>query len=42
MGGACSTYGEEKRCIRGFSGEPEEKRPLGTRRLKCENNIRMD
>jgi len=28
MGGTCSAYGGEKRCIQGFGGEPEGKRPL--------------
>jgi len=29
MGGACSTYGGEERCIEGFGGKRDEKRPLG-------------
>jgi len=27
MGGACGTYGREKRCIEGFVGTPVRKRP---------------
>ena len=42
MGGACSTYVEEKRCIEGFSGELEGKTALGRPRSKWEDNIKMD
>jgi len=42
MGGECSTYGGEVRCIHGFGGKPEGKRPLGKRRLRWEDNIKMD
>jgi hypothetical protein len=42
MGGACSTYAGEERCIQVFVGNPEEKRPLGRPRSRWENNIKMD
>jgi hypothetical protein len=43
MGGACSTYGGEGRCIyRVLVGKPEVKRPLGRNRRKWEDNIKMD
>jgi hypothetical protein len=42
MGGACSIYGCEERCIQGFGGESEEKRPLGRARHRWEGNIKMD
>jgi len=42
MGGECSTYGGEKRCIQGFGGKPEGKRPLGRPRRRWENNIKVD
>ena len=42
MGGACSTYGGEERCIQGFGGEPDGKRPPGRPRRRWEDNIEMD
>jgi len=42
MGGACSAYGGEERCIEGFGGETEGKRPLGRTRHRWEDNIKMD
>jgi hypothetical protein len=42
MSGACSTYWGEKRCIHGFGGKPEAKRPLGKSRCRWEDNIKMD
>jgi hypothetical protein len=42
MGGACSTYGEDERCIKVFVGRPEGKRPLGISRCRWEDNIKMD
>jgi hypothetical protein len=42
MGGACSTYGGEERCIRVFVGKPEGKRPIGSPRRRRENNIKID
>ena len=42
MGGACSAYRGEVRCIQGFGGELEGKRPLGRPRRRWEDNIKMD
>jgi len=42
MGGACSAYGGEERCVQGFGGEPEGKRPVGRPRRRWEDNIMMD
>jgi len=42
MGGACSTYGREERCIHGFGGIPEGKRTLGRPRSGLEDKIEMD
>jgi len=41
MGGACSMYGGEERCIQGFGGKPEGKRPLGRPRHRWEDNIKI-
>jgi hypothetical protein len=42
MGGACSMYGVEERCVQGLVGKPEGKRPLGRPRRRWEDNIKMD
>ena len=42
MGESCSAYGREERCIKGFGGKPEGKRPLGKPRHRREDNIKMD
>jgi hypothetical protein len=42
MGGACSTYGGEQKCIQGIGGETEGKRPLGRPRYRREDSIKMD
>ena len=42
MDGACSTCVREERCIQGFGGEPEGKRPLVRPRRMWEDNIKMD
>jgi hypothetical protein len=42
MGGACSTYGGEERCLKGFGGKPEGKRSFGRSRRGLEDNIKMD
>jgi hypothetical protein len=42
MDGACSTYGERGGACRVLVGKPEEKRLLGRRRRKWEDNITMD
>jgi len=41
MGGACSTYGGEERCIKGFGGILEGKRQLGRSRHRWEYNIKI-
>ena len=33
---------EEERCIQGFGGEPEGRRPLGRPKHRWEDNIKMD
>jgi len=38
MGGACGTYGEEKRYVQSFGG----KIPHGRPRRRWEDNIKMD
>jgi hypothetical protein len=40
MGGACSTNGEEEKCI--LVGKAEGKRPLGRPRWRWVDNIKMD
>jgi hypothetical protein len=42
MGGACSMYWGGKRCVQGFGGKIEGKRPRGRPRHRCENNIKAD
>ena len=42
MGGACSAYGERTGVYRVLVGKPEEKRTLGKRRRRWEDNIKMD
>ena len=42
MGGACSAHGGGERCVQGFDGKPEGRRPLGRPRHRWEDNIRMD
>ena len=42
MGGACSAYGRDERCVQCFCGEIRGKRPLGRPRCRWENNIKMD
>jgi hypothetical protein len=43
MGGACSTYGEERKGVdRVLLGKPEGKRPIGRPRHRWEDNIKMD
>ena len=37
MGGACGTYGGEKRCIQGLVGNPDGKRPFGTPKRRWEH-----
>ena len=40
VGGACSMYGGQQRCIQGFGGKPKGKRPIGRSRHRWENNIK--
>jgi len=42
MGGACSTYGGEERCIQNLVVISETKRPLGRPRRRWKINIRME
>jgi hypothetical protein len=42
MGRAYNAHGEKKNAYRILVGKPEEKRPLGTPRLKWEDNIKID
>jgi len=41
-GGTCCAYGERRRVHRDLVGKPEGQRPLGSPRLRWENNIKMD
>ena len=38
---ACGTYGGEERCIEVFIWKPEGKGPLGKRRCRWEDNIKI-
>jgi hypothetical protein len=42
MGRACSTNGETRNAYRVLVGNPEGKRPLGRRRHRWVDNIKMD
>jgi hypothetical protein len=42
MGVACGAYGEGRGVHRVLVTKPERNRPLGTPRLRRENNIKMD
>jgi hypothetical protein len=42
MGGDCGAHWRQGRCIEVLVGKPEGKRPLGRRRHRWENNIKMD
>jgi len=41
MGGVCSTYGGEKRCVQGLVGRSEVKRRVRRPRFRCEDNIKV-
>jgi hypothetical protein len=41
-GGTCGKHGGGERCLQGFGGRPEIKRPLGRPRYRWENNIKLD
>jgi hypothetical protein len=42
MGSSYSTHGEKRILHRILVGTPEENRPLGRRRVKWEDNIKID
>jgi len=42
MGGSCSTYGGEERCVPGFGGETSGKVTNWKTRNRWEDNIKMD
>jgi hypothetical protein len=42
MDGACSTDGAKRNAYRILVGKPEGKRPLGRRRRRWVDNIKMD
>jgi len=42
MGRACSTHGEDGKCIENIYRKPEGRRPLRRPRHRWEDNIRMD
>jgi len=42
MGMACSAYGGGERCVQGFGGEPEGKRPLERPRRRWDYNMNME
>ena len=42
MGAVCSAYGGGESCVQDFGGNTEGKRPLGRRRCRWEDNIKMD
>jgi hypothetical protein len=42
VGGTCGTHGEGTGVYRVLVGRPEGKRPLGRRKLRWEDNIKMN
>jgi hypothetical protein len=42
MGGTCSTYGGEDRCMQGMVEKLKGKRPLGSLRRGWDDNIKID
>jgi len=42
LGGACGAYLGQEKCIQGFDGRPEGKRPLERPRHVWEDGIKMD
>jgi hypothetical protein len=42
MGKVCGTHGEKRNAYRVLAGNPEGKRPLGRRKHRWEDNIKMD
>jgi hypothetical protein len=41
MGRACSTYGEEEKCMQGLIGKPKGRRPLERTKRRREDNIKI-
>ena len=42
MGMTRCMHGAGQKCIQSLVGRPEGKRPLGRRRRRCEDNIKID
>jgi hypothetical protein len=42
MDGACTTHGEEEKCVQSFGGRLEGKRLLESSRRRWEDNIKID
>jgi hypothetical protein len=42
VGGACGTHGRGQKIVEGLVGKPEGKRPLGRKRRRWKDGIRMD
>jgi hypothetical protein len=42
VGGACGTYGEERKVYKILLGKPEGKRPLERPRRRCEGGMKTD
>ena len=42
MGGSCSAFGGQERCIQDFGGETGRKETTGEPRPRWEENIKMD
>jgi hypothetical protein len=42
MGGACSTYGENRDVFRALVVKPEGNRPLRSPRRRCNDNIKLN
>jgi hypothetical protein len=42
MGGTCSTYGKEEKCIQILVGNPEGRRPLERPKRRWKNKIKID
>jgi len=41
MDGVCDTYGGEEKCMQGFVGNPEGKRPLVRLKSRRDNDIKI-
>jgi hypothetical protein len=42
VGGTCSTYGEEERCIQRVGGETKENKPPGRPRRRWQESSKLD